>query len=175
MPSPAKVSPQSSLKKLILCIDDHRPGVRARKLILEGAGYRVLTASSGRIGLRLMRRHRVQFVILDYRMPKMDGEAVAREIRRMHPHIPVIMLSGQINLPHKAFVSFRHSSEVRRDRLLIQPIIPSLTGANHRTHPLQKFTFLDWLFTRCSAKRCSYQRNNFSDSWNRELQKERMR
>jgi CheY-like chemotaxis protein len=100
MPSPAKVSPQSSLKKLILCIDDHRPGVRARKLILEGAGYRVLTASSGRIGLRLMRRHRVQFVILDYRMPKMDGEAVAREIRRIDPHIPVIMLSGQINLPH---------------------------------------------------------------------------
>jgi DNA-binding NarL/FixJ family response regulator len=162
-----------------------------------------------------MRRHRVQFVILDYRMPKMDGKAVAREIRRIDPHVPVIMLSGQINLPHavlsavdafvskgeppavllqhltalaegglgkhplgtvtQAFVSFRHSSEVRRDRSLIQPIMPSLTAANHRTHPLQKFTFLDWLFARCSAKRCSYQRNNFSDSWNRELQKERMR
>src|SRR6266571_2678679 len=84
------------------CIDDHQPGVRARKLILEAAGYRVLTANSGTIGLRLLRRHRVHFVVLDYRMPQMDGEAVAREIRRIDPRIPVIMLSGQINLPHEA-------------------------------------------------------------------------
>ncbi len=75
MPFPAKVSPQSRRKKLILCIDDHQPGVRARKLILEAAGYRVLTANSGTIGLRLLRRHRVHFVVLDYRMPQMDGEA----------------------------------------------------------------------------------------------------
>src|SRR6266487_1624939 len=73
-PFPAKVSPQSRRKKLILCIDDHQPGVRARKLILEAAGYRVLTANSGTIGLRLLRRHRVHFVVLDYRMPQMDGE-----------------------------------------------------------------------------------------------------
>ena|SRR5438552_6894464 len=99
MPFPAKVSPQSRRKKLILCIDDQQPGIRARKLILEAAGYRVLTASSGRIGLRLLRRHRVHVVVLDYRMPNMDGEAVAREIRRVHPHITVILLSGQINLP----------------------------------------------------------------------------
>ncbi len=35
-------------------------------------------------------------------MPQMDGEAVARETRRIDPRIPVIMLSGQINLPHEA-------------------------------------------------------------------------
>jgi len=101
MPFPAKASAQSRRKKLILCIDDHHQGVRARKLILEAAGYRVLAASSGTIGLRLLRRHRVHFVVLDYRMPDMDGEAVAHEIRRIDPRIPVIMLSGQINLPHK--------------------------------------------------------------------------
>ena len=118
MPSPAKVSPQSSRKKLILCIDDHPQGIRARKHILEAAGYRVLTANSGKVGLRLMRRHRVHFVIVDYRMPKMNGEVVAREIRRMHPHIPVIMLSGQINLPEDvlsavdAFVSKGESPAV---------------------------------------------------------------
>jgi CheY-like chemotaxis protein len=101
MPFPAKVSPQSRRKKLILCIDDHQPGVRARKLILEAAGYRVLTASSGTIGLRILRRHRVHFVVLDYCMPDMDGEAVPREIRHINPCVPVIMLSGQINLPQE--------------------------------------------------------------------------
>jgi CheY-like chemotaxis protein len=99
MSLPVKVSPQYSDKKLILCIDDHRQGLHARRLILEAAGYDVITATSGRIGLRLLERHPVQLVILDYRMPKMNGAMVAREIRRTHPHVPIIMLSGQIEVP----------------------------------------------------------------------------
>ena len=57
MPSVAKASPQSSNKKLVLCIDDYKQGLHARRLILETAGYAVITASSGRIGLRLLQRH----------------------------------------------------------------------------------------------------------------------
>ena len=102
MPSPAKVSPQSGNKKLILCIDDYKQGLHARKLILETAGYKVMTASSGRIGLRILERHPIQLVIVDYRMPEMNGEAVAREIRRTHPHVPILMLSGQIDVPKRA-------------------------------------------------------------------------
>ena len=102
MLSPAKVSPQSSHKKLVLCIDDDKKALHARKLVLETVGYKVRTACSGRIGLRLLERHPVQLVILDYRMPKMNGEAVAREIRRTHPHVPILMLSGQIDVPKRA-------------------------------------------------------------------------
>ena len=102
MPPPAEVSPRSSRKRLILCIDDQRQGLHARKLILESAGYEVITASSGRAGLRLLKRHPVHLVILDYRMPKMNGAAVAREIRRSYPHVPILMLSGQIDVPRSA-------------------------------------------------------------------------
>jgi len=102
MLSPAKVSPQSSHKKLVLCIDDDKKALHARKLVLETVGYKVRTASSGRIGLRLLGRHPVQLVILDYRMPEMNGDAVAREIRRTHPHVPILMLSGQIDVPKRA-------------------------------------------------------------------------
>lgn len=123
MPSPAKVSPQSSGKKLILCIDDHKQGLHARKRILEAAGYSVIKASSGRIGLRLLERNPVHIVILDYRMPKMNGEAVAREIRRRHPRLPIIMLSGQIDVPASissavdAFVSKAQPPEVLLEHL----------------------------------------------------------
>ena len=102
MQSSAKVSPQSSGKKLVLCIDDDKKTLHARRLVLEAAGYDVITASSGRIGLRLLARHPVQLVILDYRMPQMDGEAAAREIRRTYPHVPILMLSGQIDVPKRA-------------------------------------------------------------------------
>jgi len=98
----AKVFPQSSNKKLILCIDDYKQGLHARRLILETAGYDVITASSGRIGLRLLQSHLVHFVVLDYGMPQMNGKAVAREIRRTHPRLPIIMLSGQIDVPKSA-------------------------------------------------------------------------
>ncbi len=103
MPSSSKVSRQSRQKRLVLCIDDHRPGLHARRLVLESAGYDVITASSGRLGLRLLGRHPVQLVVLDYAMPEMDGEAVAREIRRTRPHIPIIMLSGQLHIPKRAY------------------------------------------------------------------------
>jgi CheY-like chemotaxis protein len=102
MPSQAKVFAQSGNKKLILCIDDYKQGLHARRLILETAGYDVITASSGRIGLRLLESHSVHFVILDYGMPQMNGEAVAREIRRTHPRLPIIMLSGQADVPKDA-------------------------------------------------------------------------
>jgi DNA-binding response OmpR family regulator len=99
MASPAKVSPQSGRKKLVLCIDDDEKTFHARKLVLEAAGYDVITARSGRIGLQLLQQHPVHLVILDYRMPEMNGDAVAREIRRTHPHVPILMLSGQIDVP----------------------------------------------------------------------------
>ncbi|MGO9208941.1 MAG: two-component system response regulator [Terriglobales bacterium] len=102
MPSLAKVLPQSSNKKLILCIDDYKQGLYARRLILETAGYDVITASNGRIGLRLLLSHTVHIVILDYRMPEMNGGAVACEIRRTHPLLPIIMLSGQIGVSKRA-------------------------------------------------------------------------
>lgn len=102
MPSSSKVSRQSRHRRLVLCIDDHRQGLHARRLILQSAGYDVLTASSGRAGLRLLGRNPVHLVIVDYAMPEMNGEAVAREIRRTHPDVPIVMLSGQLEIPKRA-------------------------------------------------------------------------
>jgi CheY-like chemotaxis protein len=113
---PVEVSSQSTKKQLILCIDDHKPGLHARKLLLETVGYDVITASSGKIGL--LQRRPVQFIILDYRMPEMDGGAVAHEIRRVCPEVPIIMLSGYLDVPDSvlsavdAFVSKGQPPEV---------------------------------------------------------------
>jgi DNA-binding response OmpR family regulator len=52
-----------------------------RRILLEGRGYRVLTATSGARGLALLQQNTVDAVILDYRMEGMDGAAVATMIR----------------------------------------------------------------------------------------------
>ncbi len=102
MKHPAKVPQQPRYKRLVLCIDDDRHGLHVRRLILQSAGYNVITASSGRIGLRLLERYSVHLVIVDYCMPEMTGDAIAREIRRTRPHVPILMLSGQPDIPKRA-------------------------------------------------------------------------
>jgi CheY-like chemotaxis protein len=84
---------------LILCIDDEALGLQIRKVVLERAGYRVLTALDGASGLNLFGEHPVDAVILDYYMPGMNGGEVAAEMRRTRADIPILLLSAYINLP----------------------------------------------------------------------------
>lgn len=83
-------------KKCILFIDDDEQLLSLLGLSLQGTGFRVLTASNGKTGLEIVSKQAVELVILDYRLPDMDGEAVARELRRSRPLMPIIMYSGAL-------------------------------------------------------------------------------
>lgn len=78
----------------ILCIDDNTAGLTARRVLLEGMGHTVAVARNGRDGLDAFRSERPDIVIVDYVMPLMNGGEVVREIKRLNPKIPVILLSG---------------------------------------------------------------------------------
>jgi len=80
--------------RTILCTDDNRFGLAIRKLPLEARGFKVLTALSGRVGLAMLDGSSVDAVLLDYKVEGMDGEAVATQIRRKHPSLPIVLLSG---------------------------------------------------------------------------------
>ncbi|HMF54304.1 MAG TPA: response regulator [Edaphobacter sp.] len=84
---------------LILCVDDELVGLRVRKILLERAGYRVLTALNGAAGLEVFSREPVEAVVLDYSMPGMHGGEVAARMRLTKPHIPILLLSAYIGLP----------------------------------------------------------------------------
>jgi CheY-like chemotaxis protein len=84
---------------LILCVDDELVGLQVRKILLERAGYRVLTALSGAAGLEIFSQEPIEAVILDYSMPGMHGGEVALRMRQTKPHIPILLLSAYIGLP----------------------------------------------------------------------------
>lgn len=84
---------------LILCVDDELVGLRVRKILLERAGYRVLTALNGAAGLEVFSREPIEAVVLDYSMPGMHGGEVAARMRLTKPHIPILLLSAYIGLP----------------------------------------------------------------------------
>ena len=82
----------------ILCIDDEANQLVLRKLMLERAGYRVLTAESPAQAIALFGSDTVDLVIVDYYMPGMNGLTLAREILRQKK-LPVVVLSAYAELP----------------------------------------------------------------------------
>ena len=82
-------------EKRILAVDDDPDLQKMLDSIFRRAGYlHIRTASSGPEALRMLKEEPSDFIILDVRMPGMDGFAVLREIRRTS-RIPVLMLTAR--------------------------------------------------------------------------------
>ena len=78
----------------VLCIDDEQTALQLRQSLLESAGYKVVAVKSGKQGINAFRSESVQAVVLDYWMADMNGMQVAREIRKLNPAVPIIILSA---------------------------------------------------------------------------------
>jgi CheY-like chemotaxis protein len=83
---------------LVLCVDDELVGLQVRKLLLERAGYRVLTATDGLAGLEILANEQIEAVVLDYSMPGMHGGEVAAKMRQIKPTVPILLLSAYVGL-----------------------------------------------------------------------------
>jgi DNA-binding response OmpR family regulator len=76
-------------------IDDEDAVQRLVRFPLEREGYRVLGASSGEDGLRLVEAERPDLVLLDLMLPGMDGIEVCRRLRVLSATLPIIMLTAR--------------------------------------------------------------------------------
>jgi len=80
----------------VVLIDDNANDLAVTRRFLERRGYAVATARSGEEGLRLVEQNPPDAIVVDYRMPVMDGFEVARRIKGdpQLQTIPVLMLTG---------------------------------------------------------------------------------
>ena len=78
----------------ILVIDDEQGIRNLLDTLLRRKGYDVVLAESGRQGLELYRRERPDVIVLDLKMPEMDGLTVLRQIKNLDPGKHVIILTG---------------------------------------------------------------------------------
>lgn len=82
------------MEKTILAIDDD-PGYRETiHFALSDQGYRILSASSGQEALGILRREKVELVITDMKMPKMDGLDTVIAIKKMQPAMRITLITG---------------------------------------------------------------------------------
>jgi CheY-like chemotaxis protein len=118
------------LKPTILCVDDRMENLLIRKRMLEVFGCVVMTSPDSSSCLTALNENRVDLVIIDYHLDKeMNGAELAREIRNTRPKLPLIMLTGDPNIPDSAretvdAVLIKGASNPRDMLDLIQELVP---------------------------------------------------
>ncbi|MGJ5634686.1 response regulator [Nostoc sp. CALU 1950] len=86
------------MSKNVLIVDDEEDVRAIAKLGLEmGAGWNVLTASSGQEALNVALNHKLDVILLDMMMPDMDGRATLQQLKAnpATQKIPVILLTAK--------------------------------------------------------------------------------
>jgi DNA-binding response OmpR family regulator len=84
----------------VLLIDDSPVQLRAREAVLRDAGFEVDVATTAESALTLLRgvlSSGLGAVITDHVLPGASGVAFVRQLRALHPRVPVIVITG---LPH---------------------------------------------------------------------------
>jgi DNA-binding NtrC family response regulator len=82
----------------VLLADDEEQFTKSLAKVLKNRNMEVLTARDGASALQLLAQSECDVVVLDLRMPGMDGLAVMGEIRKTRPILPVILLSGHVDI-----------------------------------------------------------------------------
>jgi DNA-binding NtrC family response regulator len=86
----------TTMKGPILIVEDERYVREALMDILEAVGIPSLSAANARDGIQIYRNHfqEIELVILDMRLPEMDGVSVLRSLRHINPSVRAIVASG---------------------------------------------------------------------------------
>ncbi len=100
----------------ILIIEDETPMRTALADVLEGEGYRALSAVDGEAGLRKAVAEKPDLILLDVMMPKLDGFAVCAELRRLGHATPVLMLTAKGQIEDRV-----NGLDVGADDYLVKP------------------------------------------------------
>jgi CheY-like chemotaxis protein len=87
---------QSNSKKSIMIVEDEPDLAEIYQTLLKKAGYSVTLAHNGKEALNLATEHPPQLILLDLRMPIMDGVEFLKEydLKEKHPNVKVIVFSN---------------------------------------------------------------------------------
>ena len=78
----------------ILVVDDEELVRDLTVLVLERAGYEVISAASARQALELVETHSIDLVVSDVVMPDLTGVELLAEMRERRPDLPVVLMTG---------------------------------------------------------------------------------
>jgi DNA-binding response OmpR family regulator len=89
--------PPLAERKRLLVVDDEAPVLRLVARILATDNYEVSTADSGEAAMRLVQNPAlgpIDLLVTDLQMPGMNGRELAANVRKLHPHVRVMYVTG---------------------------------------------------------------------------------
>ena len=93
---------QSDPPARILIVDDEPVVVEFARRVLQSAGYRTMTATSGDEALKLCTEQGIpDLLVTDMKMPRMEGDELATRLRQREPDLKVLYLTGFADLLFK--------------------------------------------------------------------------
>lgn len=121
----------------ILVIDDDASDRDLLAAVLTKRGYEVILADNGGTGLMLCHRRTPDAVVLDLNMPGIDGRSILRQLRILHPTLPVVVFSGhsteeieQEMLNQGATACIQKAFSLHQLGSALQEVLPSPTQAD---------------------------------------------
>ena len=84
----------NAVSETILVIDDEAAIRQSLRDYLEDLDYQIVTAEDGRTGIELFENAKIDLVLVDLRMPEMDGLEVLAYLSRKSPDTPLIVVTG---------------------------------------------------------------------------------
>src|SRR5918992_1723368 len=106
----------------ILNVDDNEPGRYAKTRILQRAGYQVLQASTGTQALKIVKELRPHLVLLDVKLPDINGLEVCRQIKSDPSSAAIMVL--QVSASRISAADRVQGLEIGADAYLAEPIEP---------------------------------------------------
>jgi two-component system sensor histidine kinase/response regulator len=79
----------------ILIVDDIAQNIQIAAQQLKDQGYRIIFATSGKKAVSMVKRRKIDLILMDVMMPEMNGFEACRKIKADHPEIPVIFLTAK--------------------------------------------------------------------------------
>lgn len=112
----------------ILVVDDEPIVLKSCRLVLEADGFTVLTADTVREALTVLDREAPELLLVDVKMPVLDGMYFLRQVRERQPGLPVIVMSG-----YSTRETIREALQMGAAIFIAKPFTPDELAATVRT------------------------------------------
>jgi len=109
--------PKEDPKPKILIVDDEKVNIFIMRKLLEKSSFELFEASNGFEALRVLDTQNISVVLMDIRMPYMDGFEASERIKRIRPDLPIIVITAQ---PIHLIIDNKRS--IYMDHILGKPI-----------------------------------------------------
>jgi DNA-binding response OmpR family regulator len=103
----------------ILLVDDEEELVTTLVERLALRGIQAEAAMAGAQALQRLEQTSYDAVVLDWKLPGMSGQEVVQKIRSLHPLMPILIMTGQVDMEA---VQIEGEAQLRSDQILFKPV-----------------------------------------------------